>query len=261
MSAPSGEERKVTYLGGAMIDGAPITYIVVLAAVIMVLALIPIPISIVIGSGKNFPISQGVFPLMGWLMGPLAGAVTDAVGALGGVIIAPHTTTSRIGTILGAAFGGFAAGTMRGEGKRTWWWIPTSLLSIMLFGLYAGRAVLVNQANWLYVMFGSFIDWSAVLLFLLPTRTFFARSLADENISRVSVGLFGGTWIIAGLTHLCTGAFVYSIINWPSESWLIFAPLAPFEHLVRCLVGMAVGSGVIAGLRAIGLAKPSQGIY
>ena len=261
MSKPLGEERKVNYLGGAMIDGAPVTYIVVLAAVIMVLALVPIPISVVIGSGKNFPISQGVYPLMGWLMGPIAGAITDAVGSLGGIIIAPHTTTSRLGTVMGAALGGFAAGVMRGNGQRKWWWIPVSVLSIIFFCLYAVRAIFVNQANWFHVIFGSFIDWSALLLFILPTRIYFARCLQDEKMARVSIGLFGGTWIIAGLTHLCTSTFVYGIINWPSESWLLFAPLAPVEHAIRCLVGMVIGSGVISGLRAIGLTKPSQGMY
>jgi hypothetical protein len=135
------------------------------------------------------------------------------------------------------------------------------VLSVIFFGLYAGRAIFINQANWLHVIFGSFIDWSALLLFILPTRSFFARLLKDEKMTRVSIGLFGGTWIVAGLTHLFTGTFVYSIINWPSESWLLFAPLAPFEHIMRCLVGMAIGTGVISGLRAIGLSKPTEGIY
>jgi hypothetical protein len=261
MSAPLGEERIVKQKSGAEIDGSPITYIVVLAAVIMVLALVPIPISIVIGSGKNFPISQGIYPLMGWLLGPIAGAITNAVGALGGVIIAPHTTTSRLGTIIGAALGGFAAGVMGKKEQREWWWIPVSALNIIFLILYAGRAIFVNHANWLHVVLGTFIDWSALLLFLLPSRSYFARCLQDEKMTSVSIGLFGGTWIISGLTHLCTGMFVYSIINWPSESWLLFAPLAPLEHAIRCLVGMVIGTGVIAGLRAIGLSKPTQGLY
>lgn len=261
MSTPSGEERKVVFLGGATIDGAPITYIVVLAAVIMVLALIPIPISVVLGSGKNFPISQGIYPLMGWLLGPVAGALTNAIGALGGVIIAPHTTTSRLGTIVGAALGGMVAGSMKGNGQRKRWWIPLSVLCCLFFGLYAGRAILVNGANLTHVVLGSFIDWSALLLFVLPTRRYFANFLEDEKMARVSIGLFAGTWIVAGLTHLCTGMFVYAIINWPNENWLLIAPLAPLEHGIRCLVGMTIGTGVIAGLRAIGLVKPTQGTY
>lgn len=261
MSAPLGEERKVKLWGETAIDGAPITYIVVLAAIIMVLALVPIPISVVLGSGKNFPISQGIYPLIGWLLGPIAGALTNAIGSLGGVIIAPYTTTSRLGSVVGAALGGWAAGIMKGGGQRRRWWIPLSIVGSLFYGLYAGRAIWVNHANWLHVVLGSLIDLSALLLFLFPTRTYFARQLEDEKMARVSVGLFGGTWIVAGLTHLCTSMFVYAIINWPNEIWLMIAPLSLLEHGVRCLVGMAIGTGVIAGLRGIGLVKPAQATY
>jgi len=38
---PAGEEREVRFLGGAAIDGAPVAYIIVLAAVVTALAFIP----------------------------------------------------------------------------------------------------------------------------------------------------------------------------------------------------------------------------
>jgi hypothetical protein len=176
-------------------------------------------------------------------------------------MIAPHTTTSRLGTIAGAAFGGLVAGAMRGQGERRRWWLPLSVIGVLLYGMYAGRAILVNEANGIHVILGSFIDWSAILLFILPTRTYFSRCLTDERMSKVSLGLFGGTWIAAGLTHLCTGVFVYAIINWPNAVWLAIAPIAPVEHTIRALVGMLIGTGVIAGLRAIGLVKPTQALY
>jgi hypothetical protein len=258
---PQGEERQVEARGAATIDGAPIAYVVSLAAVVTVLAMIPIPVSVVIGSGANFPMSQSIYPLVGWLLGPVAGALANGIGALIGIFVAPYTTSSPPATVFGAAMGGLAAGAMVARGARKRWWIPLSLVFIALYALYAGRAILVNQVAWLSVVLGSFINWSALLLFLLPTRTLFARMIQDRDLKRVGIGLFGGTWMIAGLVHLSTGAIVYWILNWPNEFWLIIAPLAPLEHAVRCVAGMTVGLGVIAGLRETGLVKPTHATY
>lgn len=60
---PSGPERSVQFHGSAAIDGAPVAYIVVLAAVVTTLSFIPF--SVVLSSGGSFPMSQGVFGLVG----------------------------------------------------------------------------------------------------------------------------------------------------------------------------------------------------
>lgn len=258
-NVPSGEERNVELVGGIAIDGAPVAYIVALAAVCTALAFIPL--SIVVGSGKSFPMSQGIYPLVGWLLGPVAGAIANGIGALVGVILAPHTTTVPVATVLGAAAGGLAAGSMGATERRGRWWIALSVLFALAYLLYAGRAVVVNGAAPGAVLLGSFIDWSALILFILPTRALFARWIGDENLRRTAMGLFGGTWIIAGLAHLSSAVLVYLQINWSNEVWLVIAPMAPWEHLVRCLVGAVIGIGVIAGLRAIGLVRPSRAVY
>ena len=73
MAAPAGQERRVEFLGGAAVDGAPVAYIVVLAAVVAALAFIPF--SVVLASGGSFPMSEGIYGLVGWILGPIAGAV------------------------------------------------------------------------------------------------------------------------------------------------------------------------------------------
>lgn len=256
---PSGEERDVQQMGGAMIDGAPLAYLVVLSAVVGVLAFIPF--SVVIGAGKGFPLSQGVYPLVGWLLGPMAGAVANGIGALIGVIFAPHTTMMPAATIISAMVGGFAAGVMRRTEARRWWWMPLATMLVILYGLYAGRAIIQNGARWGAVLGGSFINWSALLLFLLPTRVMFARWIAAPDLKRVTLGLFCGTWTVAGLAHLIGASLNYFVSNWPNEVWLAMAPLAPFEHTVRALIGAVIGAGVIAGLRAIGIVNPREATY
>lgn len=256
---PSAKERKVEFLGSVLIDGAPIAYIATLSAIVLGLAVIPL--SIVIGSGKSFPMSQAIYPLVGWILGPVAGAVANGLGAWVGTWLFPHTTTVPFATVVGAIFGGFAAGAMRGEGKRRQWWILVAALGGIAFVWYAWRAVVINGVELYAMLLGSFIDWSALLLYILPTRSLFSKQIASADPRQMAVGLFLGTWSIAGLTHLASGVFVYFIINWPNPIWLAIAPFAPLEHLLRCLVGAIIGSGVIRGLRAVGLVKPKYAVY
>ncbi|MGC9357088.1 MAG: hypothetical protein ACP5GX_04455 [Anaerolineae bacterium] len=256
---PTGEERAIKRRAGATVDGAPISYVIALAAVVAVLAFVPL--SIVIGSGKSFPMSQAVYPLVGWILGPVAGALADGVGALVGVLIAPHTTTIPAATVFGAVMAGLAAGCMNGEGRRGWWWLPLSILLFVVYGLYVGRAVFRNGVAWWAALLGSIIDGSALLLFVLPTRLLIARWLASENAGLRAVGLFLGTWVGAGISHLCAAVIVYYVFNWPQAVWLTIAPLAPLEHALRSLVGAVIGSGVIAGLGATGLLRPEHARY
>jgi len=256
---PTGKEREVKLLGRATIDGAPIAYIIMLAGVVTGLAFVPL--SVVLGSGKSFPMSQGIYPLVGWILGPIAGAIASAIGASLGIFIAPYTTTVPIATVLGALMGSFAAGVMVQVGRRKNWWIPLSLLLCLIYGCYGARAIFYNGVRVHAVILGSFINGSALLLFIFPTRRLAARWIGDQNLRRVAGGLFLGTWIAAGLSHLTASTIVYFVVNWPEAVWLAMAPLSPLEHLARCVVGMILGTGVIAGLRAIGLVKPTFAVY
>ncbi len=256
---PRGELRTFNQNGGVTIDGAPLVHVIALAAVVAALA--AIPFSVVIGSGASFPLSQAVYPLVGWLLGPIAGALATGVGAAVGTFFFPHSATIPVATVLGAMLGGFAAGTMRSDGTRQRWWLGVTLFAVAAYLLYGGRAVIVNQVEWWAVLAGSVINWTGFLLFVLPTRTLFARWIGSEAGGRRFWGLFLGTWAVAGLAHLTTATIVYFVKNWPAHIWLAFAPFAPFENALRALVGAIIGTGVIAGLHATRLVKPKQAVY
>jgi hypothetical protein len=258
-TTPSGQERKVEFLGGAAIDGAPVAYIVVLAAVVAALAFIPF--SVVLASGGSFPMSEGIYPLVGWVLGPIAGAVATGIGRLVGVFLAPHTAGVPVVSIWAAALGSFAAGAMVLGKKRGNWWIPLTVLFVIEFLLFAGRAMVQNGVSLYAAIAGSFLDWSGILLFALPTRTLFARWINGKNIGMVAVGMFCGTWMIAGVTHVSAAVITYFMFNWPQEVWVSLIPIIPFENLMRCLIGTVIGTGVVAGLRAIGLVKPTEALY
>lgn len=255
---PSGPERTVHFHGGAAIDGAPVAYIVVLAAVVATLSFIPF--SVVLSSGGAFPMSQGVFGLVGWILGPWAGAVATGVGTLLGVFFAPHTAGVWPLSIYGAITASFVAGCFSTSTKRTWW--PLAWLwSLASLAVYLGRAYFVARIPLSTVIWGSAVDWLAVLLLATPLRSQVVRWLRSPDLSKVAIGLFVGTSLAYGIAHGCTCAVSYYLFNWPEAVWLILIPLIPIEFVFRSIIGTVVGVGVLSGLRAIGLVKPTHATY
>ena len=255
----AGPERTVNYVGGATIDGAPIAYVVVLSAVCTALAFIPF--SVIIALGGSFPLSQAIFPLVGWILGPLAGAVASGIGALVGIFMAPHTAGIPVVRVAGAMVASFVAGSMRREGRRGWWWLPTTVAGAISLALFGGQAMIRNGVSLWAVAAGAFVDWSALLLYALPTRRLVSKWLGSPNLATVAAGLSLGTWIAAGMAHLVQSTIAYFIYNWAQDVWVTLIPVIPVENVMRCVVGAVVGTGVIAGLRAIGLVKPREAAY
>jgi hypothetical protein len=257
---PTGVEREVRPLSRVSIDGAPVTYIVVLAAVAAALAFVPF--STLLAFGGSFPISQGVFPLIGWLLGPVGGALASGVGRLVGALLAPLTAGPNLFvSVWSAAVGGFAAGAMAPKAGRRWWWIPLTGLFLVMWLALVAQAVFANGVGLGVILLYTFTNWSGVLLFALPTRVLFTRWIEGDNLALMSLGLFLGTWTIAAISHLAANSIYYFIYNWPAEFLLTLVPVTPMENAFRGLIGVVIGVGVITGLRAIGLVRPTQATY
>ena len=258
--SPKGPERDVRSLSSTQIDGAPAAYVIVLAAVVTALSFIPF--SLILGSGGSFPLSQGVLGLVGWVLGPVAGAVSSGVGALLGVVLAPHTAGPiPVMRVLTSAFVSFAAGAMVIGKKRSLWWLHAALVSGGALAYLVWRAIVLNGVGAVVVLAVTFVNWSALLLFVLPTRTLIAGWIRSPKLPLVMLGLALGTWMVYGLTHAIQAATIYHLQNYPAEIWVTLIPIIPFENMVRAAVGVVIGSGVIAGLRAVGLVKPEQAGY
>ena len=256
---PVGEERKIEFLGGASIDGAPITYIIVFAAVVVALSFFPM--SVVLALGGSFPMSQGILGLVGWVLGPIAGPIASGIGALIGVFLAPHTASIPFIRIWGSLLTSFAAGTMVLREKRKNWWLFIWIYTLISFGYFIGRALFINGVGVWPVIANTFVNWSSLILFLLPTRTLFARWINSKRWGFVIAGLGLGTWMVFGITHTCLAAITYHMFNWPEEVWITLIPVIPFENLMRAIIGMVIGGGVIAGFRALNLVRPKNAIY
>jgi hypothetical protein len=257
---PSGQERHVEPLEAVAIDGAPIAYVVALTAVVAALGFVPF--SVILGSGYSFPLSQAVYPLVGWILGPIAGAVAAGTGRLVGVFLAPHTAgVLPLASVWGAAVGGFAAGAMKRGKHRSGWSTWVSVLAVLEWTLFVGFAVRVNRVRWTVALLNTFVDWSAIALYGLPTQRVIRRWLGGPDVRRLTAGLFLGVWAVAGIAHLSVSAPMYLVLNWPEEIWLALIPVIPLEHLLRATTGALIGVGVIRGLRAIGLIKSREAAY
>lgn len=257
---PKGKERVVKHIGGTVIDGAPISYIVVLAAVVTALAFIPF--SVVLALGGSFPMSQGVFALIGWLLGPIAGSISSGIGSLIGIFVAPHTSSVWFITLIGAIVTPIAAGCMGSKRRgRNHWWIGVAVLTSIGIIAYVGRAVLINGVAPHWAFLASFANWSSLLLFVLPTRNLIAGWIGHKKIPLVALGLALGTWVSYGMAHSLQNAVGYAMFNWPEEVFIVLSSIIPLEYLSRAAIGAVIGSGVIAGLRAIGIVKPTEAIY
>jgi hypothetical protein len=254
-----GVERVVKLQGASTVDGAPISYIIVLASIVTTLSFIPL--SIQLGMSAAFPMSQAVYPLIGWILGPIAGALASMIGTAAGVCLAPHTAGVPWLTIYGAGFGSFVAGTITRRKERRFWWIAIAVLSAVNIYFHTGRAILQMNVDPRVALSASFYGLSSFTLFVLPSRGLIARLISQEKIGGLAVGLFVGGWTCGGLTIAATGCIAYALYNWPAQVWMMLIPMIPYEGLTRALVGTMIGTGVISGLRAAGLLKPREGCY
>lgn len=258
-STPLGPERQVTFIGGATIGGAPVAYVIVLAAVIAVLSFVPF--SIALSAGSSFPVAQGVYSLMGWLLGPTAGACASGIGALVGVLLAPHTAGVPWVTVAGAASAALFAGAMApGKQRRPLAWVLTAVILVEV-AIYAHHAIVHNGVRpWI---FGAayIAHFAAMILFVLPTRPWIGRLIASPDLKRVALGLFLGTWTAASLMMFSESMVTYLMFNWPGELFIMFAGVVPIEQAARSAIGALLGTGVISGLRSMALVRPPGAIY
>jgi len=255
---PKGEERKVKQIGGVTIDGAPIAYIIVWAAVLAVLSFVPIPVSAVLGIGGTFPMSQAAYALVGFVLGPWAGALAAGIGRLIGIFTAPHTATAGIPSVLIAMVWAAAGGILVEKKGRN------GLLALVVFVLayigFVGRALTIDVDLGLAVQ-TTLTNLSGLILWILPTRTLARMWIAEKNPAKLAVGLALGCWMVNTYGHTFANALLYYLNPWPANIWRILIPIIPAEQIFRALVGAVIGVGVISGLRAIGLLKPAKAGY
>lgn len=254
----SGQKREVKFLGGANLDGAPVAFIVVLAAVVTALAFIPF--SVVLGTGGSFPMSHAVLTLNSIILGPIAGSVANLIGTIIGIFVAPYTASVPVLGLITAITAGIAGGTFMLGKERSKWWMVVAVVIALTFIIYLARAI-QNGVRVGIFLGETMINWTALLLYILPTRDMIARWINGSNVVKLAIAMFLSTWIVMGFAHLTASGVAYFMFTWPEETFAMLIPIVPVQHLARALGGMVIGTGVILGLRSIGLVKPKWAIY
>jgi hypothetical protein len=255
---PKGEEREVRSIGGPAVDGAPIAYIIVWAAVLAVLSFVPIPVSAVLGIGTAFPMSQAAYALTGIVLGPAGGALAAGIGRLIGILTSPHTATVGIPSVIVAVIWAAAGGVLVEKKRRNW--LPALVLFVLAYLAFVGRA-LARDVDLSLAVQNTATNLSGIALWLLPTRLLARDWIADESPAKLGAGLALASWTVNACGHTVGSALSYYINPWPANVWRGLILIIPAEQLVRAIVGTVIGIGVITGLRAIGLVKPTRAGY
>jgi hypothetical protein len=218
--------------------------IAVWSALIAVVTLVPtFPI---IGTGATFSVSAALIPLAGIFFGPLAGAISAAIGAFVGQLIAPHTVffgpLSFLIPTLGALCAGFAMV------KR--WYVP--LFFLLLFG-----------TTWYLVPLGREAWWQPLIWLLGVVACLIGWFVASDWIgSKSRVKMFAGVFLAALAATMVDHAFgsLWALIQFqlPAEVWLAAVFLAPVERILFSLGAAIIGVPLLIGLPKIGIPVGQQ---
>jgi hypothetical protein len=253
LEIPTGPRREVRTHSRAVIAGAPVAYVAMLAAVIAGLSLIPF--SVILGAGGGtFPLSEALFALVGIVLGPGAGAVTVLVGRLIGIGLAPYTAGSGVLSACCAVIGPIAAGTICQPGSR---WVGPWVICTLCYAVYIGRALTLDVSLRLALVTTA-ANWLALLLWVSPLRGRAAHWLRGP---RLVAGLALITYIATNAVNIVNATVEYFRVGWPAQVWVVLAPLIPLERLGLTVVGAFIGVGVIRGLRQVSLVKAENAGY
>ena len=177
-----------------------------------------------------------------------------------GIFLAPHTAGIPWLTVAGAASAALFAGVIVPRG-RNGLWAALGAGVLLVVALYWHQAVNRNGVAPRTFVAAYLVHAGALLLYGTPLRRLMAHLIHSAGLRRVAVGLFLGTWCATSLMMLGESMVGYSLLNWPAELFVMFAVVVPVETAVRSGIGAVVGTGVIAGLRAMALIRAREASF
>ncbi|MCL2410713.1 MAG: ECF transporter S component [Treponema sp.] len=212
------------------------------------------------GTGGTFSVSSILNPLSGIFFGPLAGALSSAIGGFIGSMIAPHTAWMGPATFIVGTTTAFVTGCI------SWGnWPPVAINKNGSFTFNGGIIVyIIGTILWFTQEIGRNVFFFPVVFYglglivmilgLIFAKKFFASS--KQRLKRtVQTGF--AIWLCA-FAGLVGGAsignfFGLVLFRLPVELWSVLMITAPIERALFALGAVFVGTPLMTGLRQIGI--------
>ncbi len=252
--------RQDAVKGRTLIFGAPISQVAVWAAIIAVAGTIPwiFPMQ---GGGGGFPMSIPISPLVGVVLGPLAGFVACLVGGAIDLIIAPYTAGIGILSPLSISFAALGAGYLvqRPKINRL---IPGILAPVFFVWLWLDYALIVKQFPFPQILAVGGTDMVPSWIVGILGAGWAAKQI-ENNDPRQFWKLFLALWIVCyfgvgAMQHGFEWAVWEIMFKFPAEPSI--ATVLAFTWWERIFIyagsGALIGTAVILALKRMGLRRP-----
>ncbi len=200
-----------------------------------------LPATPIIGTGATFSLSWVLMPLAGIFFGPWSGAISIAIGAFIGQLIAPHTAVFGLVSFITPTIGTIGAGLAM---QRRWIW---PLVAILVLGLVwyifpLGREAWFIPSIYLLGILAIAVGW-----------IWGGDWLRSENRTRMFAGLFIAA-MTGGIVRYSLGnLLVLNMYALPKEVFLVVFAIAPMERLLFALGAAIIGVPLMVGLPKVGI--------
>ena len=254
--------REATVSSRTLIAGAPISQVAVWAAVVAVAGTIPwiFPMQ---GGGGGFPMSIPIAPIVGVILGPIAGFIAVLVGGAIDLIIAPYTAQIGILSPLTIAFAALGAGYLVQRPKRNLL-IPGILGAFFWVWLQLDYALIVNDYPFPQILLVGGTDMVPSWIIGLVFSGWAAKQIQESDVKSFWK-LFLGLWVVAyfgvGAMEHGIGWAVWEIMyKYPAEgSIAVVLALTWWERIfLYAGSGALVGTALILALKRMSLRRPEH---
>ncbi len=260
MPTPTERPRHVIVGSRNLLAGAPISQVAVWAAIIAVAGTIPwvFPMQ---GGGGAFPMSIPLAPLVGVVLGPVAGFVACLVGGTIDLVIAPYTAGIGLLSPFSIAFAALGAGYLV-QRPRPKLWVPGLLAPVFLLWLWADFAFIMGDFPFPQILLVGGLDVFPSWVVGLTGARWAAAQLEGEE-SRARWRVFVALWLVsyfgvAAMQHGFEWAVWQMMFQFPPEPSIATSlAFTWWERLfVYAGIGALIGTPVIMGLKRMGLRRP-----
>jgi hypothetical protein len=236
-------------LGPGAINGVPVAYLAIWAAIYAVAAILP---AIPLIGGGTFGAQEFILVIAGIIFGPIAGLVAAIVGGIIASLIAPATAYFGLGTFISPAIGALSAGLL----MKNRVWSRAIVLALLIVMLVAWPLFPATSAigSYVYRHWALFpMDLTAIVG--VAVSPWAVRQIKTFDPKRVWMGVAIIGWTAYMVNHVAISlgySFLYPegpqqwVFSWTSGA-------VPLQRIALTVVATIVGTALVVGLHRAGI--------